>query len=137
MKIRNVLPALLVLLFVVSGTTWQRSASTMTPNPAALPDLVIPQYKVVDAKKGQIKLLIKNQGTADAPAGLVDIWLPIKPGSDEHYPRDEPAIAKGQQVWVEITIGYNVSGRKFYAWADSKQKINESSEFNNRIMGTF
>lgn len=101
------------------------------------PDLTIKQYQVVDAKLGKIKYLIKNQGTADAPACIVDTWLPIKPGSDEHYPRTSPVIAKGQEVWMEVTIGYDVSGRKFGAWVDAYEDITEAVENNNTIFGKF
>lgn len=136
---RILLLALLVSLVAVSSVFGfgQRPAAVLPATQAGLPDLVIEKYQVIDAKLGKIKLLIKNQGSANAPAGQVDIWLPIKPGSDEHYPRDQVAVAKGQSVWTEITIGYNVSGRKFYAWTDWKQIIKESNEYNNRIVGNF
>lgn len=140
MRLRKLpLTVLFTLLGIISA------AFTSAPTPAAsastaqrkLPDLIVKQYQVVDAKTGKIKLLIRNQGNADAPAAKVDIWLPIKPGSDEHYPRDEPAVAQGQEVWVEIHIGYDVSGRRFYAMADVYEQIQESVETNNRISGTF
>jgi hypothetical protein len=101
------------------------------------PDLTIKQYQVVDAKQGKIKYLLKNQGNADAPACIVDTWLPIKPGSEEHYHRTSPAIAKGQEVWMEVTIGYDVSGRKFGAWVDAYEDITESVENNNTTFGKF
>lgn len=111
-------------------------AITIKPVPL-LPDIIIVQYQIVDAKQGKIKYLLKNQGTADAPSCILNTWLPTGPDSAENYPRQAPAIPKGQVVWMEVTIGYDVTGRKFGAMIDAYETVNESINNNNSIFGKF
>jgi hypothetical protein len=67
----------------------------------------------------------------------VDTSLPVKPGYDDHFPRQAPAIAKGQEVWMEVILDYDVSGRKFKAWVDVYETVTESLDSNNTIFGIF
>ncbi|HYH83203.1 MAG TPA: CARDB domain-containing protein [Longimicrobium sp.] len=100
--------------------------------PPPLPDI---RPMVVVGSGTRITIRIRNQGTAPAPAGLVNVSLGNAIGKATNYV--QPALAAGSTRSVIIDVGKPLAGVHYTVRTDVNQAIAESNEANNVLAGDF
>ncbi len=101
-----------------------------------LPDLVVTDLKLMDAGGGtalDIQFSVKNQGTADAPASYAEIDVAGR--AIQNYPVGPLPVGTSQAV--ELKTSYPENKVKVTIIADSKKKIDELHESNNKSSAQF
>lgn len=94
-----------------------------------LPDLIITDVTHVSTNVKQIKVQVKNQGTANAPASTMS--LRYIPGNDSTG-WNVPALAKGSSTWVPVTGTKSLYSQvAFMLRVDAPNAIKEKQEGNN------
>jgi subtilase family serine protease len=90
---------------------------------------------VVVGSNGRITMRIRNQGTAPAPAGVLNVTLGAPIGTSTNHV--QPALAPGEIKSLTVIVNKPLAGVHYVVRLDSNHAIPESNENNNNAAGTF
>lgn len=104
------------------------AASAPPPRPDIVPLVVV-------GSNGRITMRIRNQGTAPAPAGLLNVSLGAPIGTATNHA--QPALAVGEIKSVTVIVNKPLAGVHYTVRLDVNHAITESNENNNVAAGNF
>lgn len=137
MKIKTILLASMLVLGISYETSAQNTRAVSRDSNSLtkpLPDLTIGKVTIVDAFT--VRLDVLNMGEADAPASTATLYIyDANNKLIETESTEVPALAPGPPVFVIFDgVGGDsgIYGKRYQVMVDSKYKIRESNEINNR-----
>ena len=118
----------------------QTQAYTPSPRPDLVITSILPNATstVVAGNPFTATVVVKNQGTQDAVANSLTVWMNQPNAQNCRAPGNQtvavPALAAGASttVSVNLTAGNAATNQMFRGFVDSACSINESSESNNQ-----
>lgn len=99
------------------------------------PDLTILQVSAINMDAGTLRVWVRNQGKAPAPAAVIRVLLTGPVYHAKNYP--QPAIKAGETVTLSLATGTSLVQAAYGMRTDGLGAVTESNENNNTIQGQF
>lgn len=103
----------------------------------AASDLVALNVSSPNLDAGVVKVRVKNQGTTAAAACYMAIRVTPLGGTMKVFSPKIPALAAGQEVYVDAATSFSLSQADYEAIVDRSNTVAESNEKNNSLKGKF